>query len=154
MEQRIFALEEAHKQAQEEAEVAQATSEKLKNSDLFSQIMDLHDEMDIRSMEMNQVSMSVSTLQVLFKNQSEEFEAVKGNVVAALSSSDALSENIDGLTDAVATASSRVDQQVALVDALNAKIKGQASELDELKESMHLHTAALQTNNKNIAAVK
>ncbi|XP_074522674.1 uncharacterized protein LOC141787877 [Halichoeres trimaculatus] len=154
VEQRILALEEAHRQAQEEAEVAQATSEKLRNSDLFSQILDLHDEMDIRSMEMNQVSLSLSSLQVLFKNQSEEFEAVKESVVSALGSSAALSENVDGLTDAVAAASSRVDQQVASVDALNTRLLGQAAELDELKESMHLHTAALQTNNKEIAAVK
>lgn len=154
MEERIFALEEAQKQAQERAEVALATSEKLKNSDLYSQLLDLHDEMDIRLAEIKQVTLSVTTLQAMFKNQSEEFEAVKESVVAGLSSGSALAENVAGLTDAVAGACSRVDEQVASVEALNAQLEGQASELNQLKESMHLHNVALYTNNQEMAAIK
>ncbi|XP_041638148.1 putative uncharacterized protein DDB_G0287113 [Cheilinus undulatus] len=154
IEERIMALEKAHKQAQEKAEVAQAASEKLKNSNLFSQILDLHDEMDIRLAEINQVSLSVTTLQGLFKNQSKEFEAVKESVVVGLTSSSELSENVAELTDAVANACSKVDQQVASVEALNAKIQGQASELEGLKDTMDLHKTALHTNNQEIAAIK
>lgn len=154
MEERIFVLEEAQKQAQETAEVALATSEKLKNSDVYSQLLDLHGEMDIRLAEIQQVSLSVTTLQALVKNQSEEFEAVKESVGAGLSSNSALAENVAGLTSAVASACSRVDAQVASVEALNAQSEGRASELNELKELMHLQNVALSTHNQEVAAIK
>ena len=147
MEERIFALEEAQKQVQEKAEVALDISEKFKNTD---QLWALRDEMDIRLTEIKQVSLSVTSLQAMFKNQSEELEAMKESVVAGLSSSLALAENVAGLTNAMA----RVDERFASMEALHAQLKGQASELDELKESMDLHNVALHTNNQNMAAIK
>uniref|UniRef100_A0A8P4G887 Uncharacterized protein n=1 Tax=Dicentrarchus labrax TaxID=13489 RepID=A0A8P4G887_DICLA len=154
VEERIFALDEAQKQAQETAEVALATAEKLKNSDLLSQLLDLHDEMDTRLAEIKQVSLAFTTLQAMFKNQSEEFETVKESVEAGLSSSSALAENVAELASAVASACSRVDEQIASVEVLNAQLEGQASELNELKDSMYLHSVALYTNNQETAAVK
>lgn len=151
MEERISALEEAQQQAQERAQVAMATSE---NANSYSQLLALHDEMDTRLAEIKQVSLSVATLQAMFKNQSEEFEAVKESVVAGLSSSSALAENVAGLSHAVASAYAKADEQVASVEALNALLEGQTSELNEMKESMHLHNDALSTNNQEMAAIK
>lgn len=151
MEERISALEEAQQQAQERAQVAMATSE---NANGYSQLLALHDEMDTRLAEIKQVSLSVATLQAMFKNQSEEFEAVKESVVAGLSSSSALAENVAGLSHAVASAYAKADEQVASVEALNALLEGQTSELNEMKESMHLHNDALSTNNQEMAAIK
>uniref|UniRef100_A0A8C3A3C8 Zgc:66479 n=1 Tax=Cyclopterus lumpus TaxID=8103 RepID=A0A8C3A3C8_CYCLU len=154
VEERMFALEEAQKQAQEKADVALATSEKLKNSDNYEQLWALHDDMDTRLTGIKQVVLSVTTLQAMFNNQSEEFEAVKESVVAGLSSSSALAESVAGLTSAVLSACSRVDEQVASVEALNAQLEGQASDLSELKELMYLHKDALHTNNQEMAAIK
>lgn len=142
MEERIFALEKA--------EVALATSEKLRYSELGS----LNAELDTRIAELEQVTLSVTTLQAIFKNQSEEFEAVKESVAAGLSSSSALAENVAELTNAVASASSKVDEQDASLAFLNVQLKGQVSDLNEMKELMHLHDAALHTSNQEVASIK
>ncbi|KAI4827188.1 hypothetical protein KUCAC02_030605 [Chaenocephalus aceratus] len=142
VEERIFALEKA--------EVALATSEKLRYSELGS----LNAELDTRIAELEQVTLSVTTLQAIFKNQSEEFEAVKESVAAGLSSSSALAENVAELTNAVASASSKVDEQDASLAFLNVQLKGQASDLNEMKELMHLHDAALHTSNQEVASIK
>lgn len=154
MEERISALEEAQRQAQERAEVALATSEKLKDSSLYPQLLALCDEMDTRLAGIKQVSLSITSLQAIFKNRSEEFKAVKEKVVADLSSSSALAENVAGLTITVNSAYSRADEQVASLEALNAQSERRASELNELKESMHTHNAALYTINQEMAAIK
>lgn len=153
MEERIFALEEAQQQAQERAQVAMATSEDL-NSNSYSQLLALYNEMDTRLAEIKQVSLSVATLQAMFKNQSEEFEAVKESVVAGLSSSSVLAESVAGLSHAVASAYAKADEQVASVEALSALLEGQTSELNKMKESMQLHSVALSTNNQEMAAIK
>ncbi|KAK5912104.1 hypothetical protein CesoFtcFv8_002007 [Champsocephalus esox] len=142
VEERIFALEKA--------EVSLATSEKLRYSELGS----LNAELDTRIAELEQVTLSVTTLQAIFKNQSEEFEAVKESVAAGLSSSSALAENVAELTNAVASASSKVDEQDASLAFLNVQLKGQASDLNEMKELMHLHDAALHTSNQEVASIK
>ncbi|XP_010767925.1 myosin-9-like isoform X1 [Notothenia coriiceps] len=142
VEERIFALEKA--------EVSLATSEKLRYSELGS----LSAELDTRMAELEQVTLSVTTLQAIFKNQSEEFEAVKESVATGLSSSSALAENVAELTNAVASASSKVDEQGASLAFLNVQLKGQASDLNEMKELMHLHDAALHTSNQEVASIK
>ncbi|XP_067442777.1 putative uncharacterized protein DDB_G0287113 [Thunnus thynnus] len=154
MEERIFALEEAQKQAQQKVEVALSTSEKLKHNDFDSQLLALHAEMDTRWEEIKQVSLSVTTLQAMFNNQNEEFEAMKESVVAGLSSSSALAAKVAGLTSAVDSACSRADEQVALVEALNAQLEGHASELNDLKGSLYLHNVALYTNTQEMVAIK
>lgn len=150
MEERIFALEEA----QQKAEVALATSEKLKNTDLHVQLLALQAEMDTRWAEIKQVVRSVTTLQAMFKNQNEEFEAVKESIVAGLSSSSALAANVADLTSAVDSACSRADEQVASVEALNAQLEEQASELNDLKGSLYIHNIALYTNTHEMVAIK
>ncbi|XP_029908020.1 protein WEAK CHLOROPLAST MOVEMENT UNDER BLUE LIGHT 1-like [Myripristis murdjan] len=154
VEERILALEEAQKLAQQKAEVALATSEKLTHTDLHSQIWALRAEMDVRSTEMQQAAISTASLRAIIKNQSEEFEALKGGLEAMLSSSSALAANVAGLSHAVTSANSRVDEQVTLVEALNTRLEGQAAELNELKVSLDLHNAALYTNNQEVAAIK
>ncbi|XP_056259286.1 uncharacterized protein LOC130186301 [Seriola aureovittata] len=154
LEERIFTLEEVQKQAQQKAEVALATSEKLKNTDLYSNLWALHEEMDTQWAEVKQVSLSIAALQAMFKNHTEEFDAVKERVVATLSSSSALAENVAGLTSALSSACSRVDEQAASVEALNAQLGGQSSELNELRELLYLHNVALYTNNQEMTAIK
>uniref|UniRef100_UPI003AAB08A7 uncharacterized protein n=1 Tax=Centroberyx gerrardi TaxID=166262 RepID=UPI003AAB08A7 len=151
VEERILALEEAQKQAQQAAEVALATSEKLKNTDLHSA---LHAEMDTQLAERQQVAISVATLQAMFKNQSEEFEAVKEGVAAILSSSSALAASVAGLTGAAASTNSRVDEQVTSMEALNVQLEEQDSELNELKVSLDLHKVVLYTNSQEVVAIK
>ncbi|TNN45878.1 hypothetical protein EYF80_043910 [Liparis tanakae] len=154
VERRMFALEEAQKQAQETAEFALATSENLRNFDNYDELMALQEEMDSRLTEIKQVVLSVTTLQAMFGNHSQEFEAVKESVVAALSSGSALAENVAWLAGAVLGASARVDEQAASAEALNAQLDGQASDLSELRESMDLHKDVLHTNNQEMAAIK
>ncbi|XP_023127912.2 glutamic acid-rich protein-like [Amphiprion ocellaris] len=150
VEERIFALEESQKQAQEKAEVALATSEELRNSDLLSQLWALHAEMNTLWDEIKQAALSVTTLQGMFKNQSEGFKVTKERVMAGLSFSSALTETVAGLTSTC----SRVAEQGALVEALNAQLEGQASELNDLRELLYLHNVALHTHNQEIAAIK
>ncbi|KAK5872082.1 hypothetical protein PBY51_012814 [Eleginops maclovinus] len=150
VEERIFALEAAQKHAQDEAEVTLAMSEKLRYSELGS----LNAELDTRMAELKQVVLSVTTLQAMFKNQSEEFEAMKESVAASLSSSSALAKNVAELTNAVASASSKVNEQDASLAFLNTQLEGQASDLNEMKELMHIHDAALHTSNQQVAAVR
>ncbi|KAG7226777.1 hypothetical protein INR49_014126 [Caranx melampygus] len=138
MEERIVALEDAQKQAQQEAEVALATSEKLKNTDLYSDLWALHEEMDTQWAEIKQVSLSIKTLQDMMKNHSEEFDTMKERVVTVLSSSSALAENVAGLTSAVSSACSRADEHFASVEALNA-VLGEQSELMQTKQAMRAH---------------
>lgn len=149
-----MALEEAQKQAQQKAEVALATSEKLKNTDLHTQVWALHSEIDIRLAEMQQVAVSTATLQAMLKNKTEEFEAVKETVVALLNSNSVLAASVAGLTSAVASTTSRLDEQVTTIDALDTQLEGQASELNEMKVSLDLHKVALYTNNNEVSAIK
>ena len=154
MEERFLTLEEVHKQAQEKAEFALATSEKLKNSDLLLQLRALQAEMDTRLDEIKQVPHSVTTLRSTFKNQSEEFEVMKESIVASLSSSLALSENLAALTSALASVHSKVAQHIASVQALNAQSEVKASELNELKDWLHVHNVAVHSHNQEIIALK
>lgn len=154
VEERIFALEEAQKQAWKKAEVALATSEKLKNSDLHSKFLALHDEVDTQMAEMKQVSLYVTNLQSTFKNQSQEFEAVKESVNAGLSSGSVLAVDVAEMTSAVASVHSRVDEQAVSMDALHAHFAGQALHLNELKELLHVHKTVLYVNNHKMAAIK
>lgn len=154
MEERIYALEEAQKQAQHTADVALATSEKFKDTDVQSQLLALHTEMDTRWAEIKQVAQSVSALEAMFKNQNEEFKAMKESVVAGLSSSAALVSNVADLTSAVDSARSKADEQIELVEALNAQLEGQASELNDLKGSLHLHNVALYSHTQEMVAIK
>ncbi|XP_071351218.1 neurofilament light polypeptide-like [Trachinotus anak] len=154
VEERILALEEAQKQAQQKAEVTLATSEKLKNADLYSNVWALHEEMETQWAEIKQVSLSITALGAMFKNHSEEFDAVTERVVATMSSSSALAENVAGLTSAVSSVCSRVGEQVASVEALNAQLGGQSSELNDLRELLYLHNVALHANNQEMAAIK
>ncbi|CAK6967192.1 putative uncharacterized protein DDB_G0287113 [Scomber scombrus] len=154
MEERIYALEEAQKQAQQTADVALATSEKFKSTDVQSQLLALHTEMDTRWAEINQVAQSVSTLEAMFKNQNEEFKAMKESIVAGLSSSSALVSNVADLTSAVDSAHSKADEQIALLEALNAQLEGQASELHDLKGSLYLHNVALYSHTQEMVTIK
>ncbi|CAN9511919.1 unnamed protein product [Ophioblennius macclurei] len=150
VEERIYALEESQKQAQEKAEAALAASEEVKTSDLFSQLVALKTEINTQWDEMKQAAFSVTTLRGFFKNKSEELEVMKEKVASALSVSSTLSESMDGLTSAC----SRVAEQVSSVDALSAQVEAHASEMNDLKDLLYLHSVALQAHNREMAKMK
>lgn len=77
---------------------------------------------------------------------------MKESVVAGMSSSSALAENLAGLNNAVVC--SRVDEQVASVETPNVQLEGQTSELDMLKESLLLNNVAIYANNQSVVSVK
>jgi len=154
VEERILALEEAQKDAQQKAEVALETSESLKNSDLHSQIWALHSEMDAQLAEMQQVAVSTAALHALLKNKSEEFDAVKESVANILGSNSVLAASVAGLNSAVGSTNSRLNEQVTVMDTLHAQLEGHASELNDMKVALDLHKVALFANNQDMVVIK
>ncbi|XP_028262347.1 neurofilament light polypeptide-like [Parambassis ranga] len=152
VEDRIFSLEQAQKQTWEKAEVFLAT-ERLKNPDLLSKLWELRSEIDTQWDEIQQASLAVTTLHAMFKNQSEEFEVIKQRLAASLSSSSAMPEHVAGLTSAVASVCSRINEQVASVEVLSAQLEGQDSKLSDLKELVYLHNVALHTHTHEMDAL-
>jgi len=154
VEERILALEEAQKDAQQKAEVALETSESLKNSDLHAQIWALHSEMDAQLAEMQQVAVSTAALHALLKNKSEEFDAVKESVANILGSNSVLAASVAGLNSAVGSTNSRLNEQVTVMDTLHAQLEGHASELSDMKVALDLHKVALYANNQDVVMIK
>lgn len=154
VEERILALEEAQKDAQQKAEVALETSESLKNSDLHSQIWALHSEIDGQLAQMQQVAASTAMLHAMLRNKSEEFDAVKESVANILSTSSVLAAGVAGLNSAVGSTNSRLNEQFAVMDTLNARMEGHASELNDMKTALDLHKIALYANSQDVAMIK
>jgi len=154
VEERILALEEAQKDAQQKAEVALATSESLKNSDLHSQIWALHSEMDAQLAEMQQVAVSTAALHALLKNKSEEFDAVKESVANILGSNSVLAASVAGLNSAVGSANSRLNEQVTVMHTIHEQMEGHASELNDMKVALDLHKVALYANSQDVVMIK
>jgi len=154
VEERISALEEAQRDAQQKAEVALETSESLKNSDLHSQIWSLHAEIDGQLVQMQQVAASTAALHAMLRNKSEEFDAVKESVANILSASSVLAAGVAGLNSAVGSTNARLNEQVAVMDALSAHMEGHASELNDMKVALDLHKIALYANSQDVVMIK
>ncbi|XP_041743540.2 protein Ycf2 [Coregonus clupeaformis] len=154
IEERILALEAAQKQAQQKVEITLATSEQLKSIDLKSQVWALHNEMNTRLAEFQQVAVSSAALQAMIKNKSNDLESVKESVAAISSSNSALAVSVSGLTSMVDNIKSRLDKQVSTVDGLPSQLEGQVTEQRELREFLSLHRVVLHNNHQEVGEIK
>eukprot|EP00063_Salmo_salar_P014444 XP_013989279.1 PREDICTED: neurofilament medium polypeptide-like [Salmo salar] len=154
IEERILALEAAQKQAQQKAVVTLATSEQLKSIDLKSQLWALHNEMNTRLAEFQQVAISSAALQVTMKNKSDNFESVKESVAAVSSSNSALAVSLERMTSTVDNIKSRLDEQVSTVDGLMSQLVGQVTEQRELREFLSLQRVVLHNNHQEVGEIK
>uniref|UniRef100_A0A673ZF02 Zgc:66479 n=1 Tax=Salmo trutta TaxID=8032 RepID=A0A673ZF02_SALTR len=152
IEERILALEAAQKQAQQKAVVTLATSEQLKSIDLKSQLWALHNEMNTRLAEFQQVAISSAALQAMMKNKSDDFESVKESVEAVSSSNSALAVSLERMTSTVHNIKSRLDEQVSTVDGLMSQLAGQVTEQRELREFLSLQRVVLHNNHQEVEA--
>ncbi|KAM9534524.1 uncharacterized protein ACWYII_039420 [Salvelinus alpinus] len=154
IEERILALEAAQKQAQQKAEVTLAASEQLKSIDLKSQLWALHNEMNTRLAEFQQVAISSAALQAMMKNKSDDFDSVKESVAAVSSSNSALAVGLARMTSTVDNVKSRLDGQVSTVDGLTSQLEGQVTEQRELREFLSLHRVELHNNHQEVGEIK
>ncbi|XP_055773958.1 probable serine/threonine-protein kinase kinX [Salvelinus fontinalis] len=154
IEERILALEAAQKQAQQKAEVTLTASEQLKSIDLKSQLWALHNEMNTRLAEFQQVAISSAALQAMMKNKSDDFDSVKESVAAVSSSNSALAVGLARMTSTVDNVKSRLDGQVSTVDSLTSQLEGQVTEQRELREFLSLHRVVLHNNHQEVGEIK
>jgi len=154
MEERILALEEAHRQAQSKVEVALETTQLLKNSDVSSQVWALRSEMNSQLADMQQMAISSASLQAAIKNTSEEFQVVKQSVEELLNTNSALAVSVSGLTSTVSGVKATLDDQVAVVDSLTTGLEAQVNQLSEMAVSVDLHKVALETNKQQVVEIK
>uniref|UniRef100_A0A4W5RHU1 Zgc:66479 n=1 Tax=Hucho hucho TaxID=62062 RepID=A0A4W5RHU1_9TELE len=154
IEERILALEAAQKQAKQKAEVTLATSEQLKSIDLKSQVWALHNEMNTRLAEFQQVAISSAALQGMMKNKSDDLESVKESVEAISSSNSALAVSLARMTSMVDNVKSRLDKQASTVDGLTSQLVGQVTDQRELREFLSLQRVELQNNHQEVGEIK
>lgn len=153
-EERLQALEEAYTHAQEKAEVALATSEKIQSTDLNSQVWALQSEMNAKLSELQQTTVSTATLNAVLKNKTEELEKLKQRIKSVLSANSEVAVSISGLTDTVLITTSRLDEQISAVESLTSRLELQKTELVSLKESFADNQKALERNRQEVIDVK
>ncbi|XP_065135804.1 uncharacterized protein [Paramisgurnus dabryanus] len=153
-EERLQALEEAYTRAQEKAEVALATSEKIQSTDLNSQVWGLQSEMNAKLSELQQTTVSTATLNAVLKNKTEELEKLKQRIKSVLSANSEVAVSISGLTDTVLITTSRLDEQISAVESLTSRLELQKTELVSLKESFADNQKALERNRQEVIDVK
>lgn len=153
-EERLQALEEAYTHAQEKAEVALATSEKIQSTDLNSQVWGLQSEMNAKLSELQQTTVSTATLNAVLKNKTEELEKLKQRIKSVLSANSEVAVSISGLTDTVLITTSRLDEQISAVESLTSRLELQKTELVSLKESFADNQKALERNRQEVIDVK
>ncbi|XP_030634074.1 FK506-binding protein 5 [Chanos chanos] len=154
IEERLVALEEAYVQAQRQAEVAIATSEQVKGTDLKGQFWSIHSEMNTKLSELQQIAISTATLHDILKNKSEVIDAVRQSVSTILTTNSELALSIEGLTKTVTTTKSQLDEQIMAVDDLASQLEEQGMELSGLKESFIHHQETLATNTQEVMGIK
>lgn len=128
-EERLQTLEEAYTQAQKKADVALATSEKIKSTDLQSQVWSLQSEMNGRLSELQQEFVSTVALNAVVKNKTEEIETLKQRFNSILTANTEVAVTISGLTDTVLVTKSRLDEQMSTVQGLTSELEEQRMEL-------------------------
>ncbi|XP_077054105.1 uncharacterized protein LOC143706269 isoform X2 [Siphateles boraxobius] len=126
-EERLQTLEEAYTQAQKKADVALATSEKIKSTDLQSQVWSLQSEMNGRLSELQQEFVSTVALNAVVKNKTEEIETLKRRFNSILTA------NTEGLT---------------------SELEEQRMELKSLKEYFVRNKKALERNRQEVMDIK
>lgn len=153
-EERLQALEEAYTQAQKKADVALATSEKIKSTDLQNQFWSLQSEMNGKLSELQQESVSTVTLNAVVKNKTEEIETLKQRLNSMLTANAEVAVTISGLTDTVLVTSSRLDEQMSTIEGLTTELEEQRLELSSLKKSFISNKKALEKNRKEVIDIK
>lgn len=153
-EERLQALEEAYTQAQKKAEVALAASEKIKSTDLHSQVWSLQSEMNTKLTELQQTTVSTVTLNAVIKNKTEELEKLKQRVNSVLNANSEVAVSISGLTDTVLVTTSRLDEQMSAVEGLASLLEQQRTELASLRESFADNQKALERNRQEVIDIK
>lgn len=153
-EERLQALEEAYTQAQKKADVALATSEKLKSTDVQNQVWSLQTEMNTKLSGLQQEFVSTASLNAVDKNKSEEIETLKQRLNSLLAANSEVSVTISGLTDTVLVTKSRLDEHVSAVESLTSELEEQRIELTSLKESFASNKKALQRNRQEVMDIK
>ncbi|XP_016314112.1 FK506-binding protein 5-like isoform X3 [Sinocyclocheilus anshuiensis] len=153
-EERLQALEEAYTQAQKKADVALATSEKIKSTDLQNQFWSLQSEMNGKLSELQQESVSTATLNAVVKNKTEETETLKQRLNSILTANSEVAVTISGLTDTVLVTKSRLDEQMSTTEGLTSELEEQRMELSSLKESFISNKKALERNRQEVMDIK
>lgn len=157
VESRLIALEESYVLAQKRADMALATSEQLKTSDLPAQVLSLHTEVEARFAEMQQSTVSpeqLSQLQSTLEAGNQELGAVKAQVEGLAALGAQLSQQVDFLTGSRGDAESKLEAIAGRFATLGAAVDAQAAEVLGLKELMDAQQALVEANRLEAAAVR
>ncbi|XDV35415.1 hypothetical protein PO909_005367, partial [Leuciscus waleckii] len=153
-EERLQTLEEAYTKAQKKADVALATSEKIKSTDFQSQVWSLQSEMNGRLSELQQEFVSTAALNAAVKNKTEEIETLKQRLNSILTANTEVAVTISGLTDTVLVTKSHLDEQMSTVQGLTSELEEQRMELKSLKEYFVRNKKALERNRQEVMDIK
>ncbi|XP_028849962.1 centrosome-associated protein CEP250 [Denticeps clupeoides] len=139
-EHRLHSLEESYLSAQNQVNIALATAEQMKSSDLPAQVLALHTELNSRMLEMKRTMVSpedLSQLQALFNGQQQEFDAVKQQLSDLIVYNAELAQKVQSFSDPL---SSQVDINV--------------TELQQLRDQLATQRGQLQTGSEEITGLK
>ncbi|XP_066521486.1 DNA ligase 1 [Hoplias malabaricus] len=153
-EERLLALEESYAKAQRQAEVALAASEQIKSKDLQTKVWALQTEMNTKLAKLQQNSVSVTTLNAVLKNKSEEFEALRQSISSILSANSKVAVSISGVSKSLSVTEDRLGEHITLVDTLMSQLEDQKKEISEMKESFTNNQESLATNTQELLGVK
>lgn len=156
LETRLSALEESYATTQKQVDVALATAEQLRTSNLPAQVLSLHSEMKTRLAEMQQATVSLEQLgqlQATLREKSEEFEGVKIQVDGLTSSGAELSQKVEVLAGSLGEAEAKLEP-AGQVPTLSAAVEGQGVELSLLKERLDSYQAQLEERTLEVAALR
>ncbi|KAA0712680.1 hypothetical protein E1301_Tti004837 [Triplophysa tibetana] len=153
-EDRLQALEDAYMQDEKKQEIALAASEKIKSTDLHSQVWSLQSEMNAKLTELQQTTVSTATLNGVIKNKTEELEKLKQRLNSVLSANSEVAVGISGLTDTVFVTTSRLDEQMSAVEGLASLLEQQRTELASLRESFADNQKTLERNRQEVIDIK
>lgn len=156
LETRLSALEESYATTQKQVDVALATAEQLRTSNLPAQVLSLHSEMKTRLAEMQQATVSLEQLgelQATLREKSEEFEGVKIQVDGLTSNGAELSQKVEVLAGSLGEAEAKLEP-ARQVPTLSAAVEGQGVELSLLKERLDSYQAQLEERTLEVAALR
>ncbi|KAM8831110.1 uncharacterized protein ACB058_019146 [Synchiropus picturatus] len=150
LETRLTALEDSCALAQKQVNMALATSEPSKVSDLSTQVLSLHAEMTARLAELEKTTVTSDEL----TEKSEEMEQVRVQVEGLTALSTELSRHVEALTVSQAEAEAKLEGGVGQVAALSATVEGQSAEALRVKEQLDSFQAQLEANALEVAGVR
>lgn len=146
MNTRLASLEESYALIQKQVDMALATAEQLKTSDLPAQVLFLHTEMKTRLAEVQQATVSLeqlSQLQSMLTGKSVEFEDIRMQMEGLAVLSSDLSHKVEDLSLNFAEADSKMEERIAQITTMTANLDGQTSEVLKLKNQLDTYQAQL-----------